>query len=102
MRGSVARLLLMASVLASACAAPRPAEPVSPLGGGGAPVIASAAPVTLVIGNDAAIEGFGEMFAGGKSGPEQLQGMVHRVLARVDDTTQYIPGIAAELPSPDK
>jgi peptide/nickel transport system substrate-binding protein len=80
----------------AACA---PASSSAPSGGDARQTPAAPAKKTIVVGNDAAIEGFGEMFAGGKSGPEQLQAMVHRVLAEVDQQGQYVPGIAAELPS---
>ncbi len=83
-------------MLLAACSPSRPAaSPTADEDRATAPIVRK----TLVVGNDAAIEGFGEMFAGGKSGPEQLQAMVHRVLAEVDAQGQYVPGIAAELPS---
>jgi peptide/nickel transport system substrate-binding protein len=53
----------------------------------------------LVVATDTEPDGFGEMFAGGKSGPEQVQAMVHRVLAELDDKGDYVPGVAAGLPS---
>jgi peptide/nickel transport system substrate-binding protein len=101
MHASIARLLLLTCVVVSACAAPQPAERAGTAAGGSGQGSASAPRRTLVIGNDAAIEGFGEMFAGGKSGPEQLQALVHRVLAEVDDKSGYVPGVAAALPSTD-
>jgi peptide/nickel transport system substrate-binding protein len=42
------------------------------------------------------------MFAGGKSGPEHLQAMMHRALAQPDERGAYRPEVAAELPSQDK
>jgi len=53
----------------------------------------------LVVATDAEIEGFGEMFAGGKSGPEHLQAMVHRSLADSDERGAYFPQAAVELPT---
>jgi peptide/nickel transport system substrate-binding protein len=54
---------------------------------------------TIVVAADAEIEGFGEMFAGGKSGPEHLQAMVHRPLADTDERGAFFASAAAELPS---
>src|SRR3954453_15805899 len=54
---------------------------------------------TLVVATDATVDGFGEMFGGGKSGAEELQAMVHRVLAEADEKGTFVPGVAAKLPS---
>ena len=54
-----------------------------------------------MVATDATVDGFGEMFGGGKSGAEELQAMVHRVLAEADEKGAYIPGVAARLPSLD-
>src|SRR5438552_18307996 len=56
---------------------------------------------TLVVATDATVDGCGEMFGGGKSGAEELQAMVHRVLAEADEKGTYVPGVAAKLPSLD-
>jgi peptide/nickel transport system substrate-binding protein len=99
MKRAATHLILL--LVLCACAAPLPATPPGSEPGASGQAAASARR-TIVVGNDAAIEGFGEMFAGGKSGPEQLQAMVHRVLAELDDKSQYQPGISVELPSTEK
>ncbi|HZT07126.1 MAG TPA: peptide ABC transporter substrate-binding protein [Chloroflexota bacterium] len=89
-------VMALAALLVVACAAPQP--------GSQAPRSApSEEPParTLVVATDANVDGFGEMFAGGKSGPEELQAMVHRVLAEADAQGTYVPGIATKLPSLD-
>src|SRR5579862_7035445 len=97
---SCAYLLLAASALLSAC--------TGPAATGGAPKDSSSsgppelAQKTLVVATDTEPDGFGEMFAGGKSGPEQVQAMIHRVLAELDDQGGYVPGVAAELPSVER
>ncbi len=63
--------------------------------------VSSSQPRTLVVATDAEVEGFGEMFAGGKSGPEHLQAMVHRALADTDERGNILPQAAADLPSQD-
>ena len=68
---------------------------------GSAPAQATAPQRTLVVATDATVDGFGEMFGGGKSGAEELQAMVHRVLAEADEKGTYVPGVAARLPSLD-
>jgi peptide/nickel transport system substrate-binding protein len=72
---------------------------VAPTGQGSAPT--EVPQRTLVVATDASVDGFGEMFAGGKSGAEELQAIVHRVLAEADDKGTYVPGVAARLPSLD-
>ncbi len=89
-------LLLILALLLVDCAAPRgpaadgAADPLNP---------GSVPQRTLVVATDAELEGFGEMFAGGKSGPEHLQAMVHRSLADTDEQGIYFAQAAAELPS---
>jgi peptide/nickel transport system substrate-binding protein len=68
---------------------------------GSAPTESAVPQRTLVVATDATVDGFGEIFAGGKSGAEELQAMVHRVLAEADEKGTYVPGVAARLPSLD-
>src|SRR5438067_10633549 len=91
------RWLIPLALVVAACA--------SPTGGSGqrsAAGEASGPPQrTLVVATDATVDGFGEMFGGGKSGAEELQSMVHRVLAEADEKGTFVPGVAASLPSLD-
>jgi len=95
---AVMRWLLPLAAFLAACATPS-------TGGSGprsAPSDVAAPPQrTLVVATDATVDGFGEMFGGGKSGAEELQAMVHRVLAEADDKGTFVPGVAAKLPSID-
>lgn len=98
--GARAGLLVIVAVLG--CAAPTsPAETPS---GAGTTAGERAAPVarTLVVATDTQVDGFGTMFFGGKSGPEELAAMVHRGLTDLDDKGVYFPSVAPELPSVDK
>lgn len=89
--------IFLAGALIAACAAPPPGAERT------ASSPAQSAPAkSLVVATDTETEGFGEMFGGGKSGPEQLQAMVHRVLAEADDKGTHVPGIAEALPSIDR
>ncbi|MBV8497368.1 MAG: peptide ABC transporter substrate-binding protein [Gammaproteobacteria bacterium] len=89
---------LSAALLIAACSGAVPTPSSAP----GQPVPAPAAPKSLVVAILAEPQGFGEMFAGGKSGPEHLQAMVHRQLAQPDERGTYRADIAAELPSQDR
>lgn len=51
-----------------------------------APVAPQTPTKALVVAVDAEIEGFGEMFAGGKSGPEHLQAITTTVSPRLSST----------------
>lgn len=95
MRAEAMSMLLLLGLLSTGCAAPVAAPGVDDPG---VPIPAPAAK-SLVVATDTETDGFGDMFAGGKSGPEQLQVMVHRALAEADDKGTYTPGVATVLPS---
>jgi peptide/nickel transport system substrate-binding protein len=82
----------------TACA--RPATPSKSEGPAtSAPATVAAAPKSLTVAITVEPMGFGEMFAGGTSGPEHVQVMVHRSLAQPDDRGEYLPQLVQELPS---
>jgi peptide/nickel transport system substrate-binding protein len=93
--------VLLVVIVAQLVACAPPAQPGS-TPSASAPV-AGSDPVarSLVVAVDPEVEGFGPMFFGGKSGPEQLEAMLHRGLALFDDKGVYRPAAAVELPSQD-
>src|SRR6476620_2419228 len=91
------RWLFPLALIVAACAAPPSASgPAARSFGTDAPAPPQR---TLVVATAATVDGFGEMFGGGKSGAEELQAIVHRVLAEADDRGTFVPGVAAKLPS---
>src|SRR5438045_4206244 len=95
------RAYLLVAFLLAACAAP--STPASPGTESAPPPAASAPPSTrtLVVATDTQVDGFGPMFFGGKSGPEELAAMLHRGLADLDDKGVFFPSAAIALPSLD-
>src|SRR3954469_8577263 len=85
-----------------ACSSPRPSASTEPQAGAPAAPAPATSTRTLVVATDTPVDGFGTMFFGGKSGPEELAGMVHRALADIDDKGNYFASVAAELPSVEK
>ncbi|MEA2640513.1 MAG: peptide/nickel transport system substrate-binding protein [Chloroflexota bacterium] len=96
---------LLLAVLLAGCAAPVPSSSAPAAGGAdGAQKPAASAPPssrTVVVATDTQIDGFGPMFFGGKSGPEELAAMLHRGLADIDDKGVFFPSAAVALPSLD-
>ena len=104
MRAAV-RLLVFTSLLVGACApamtpSPSVSQPVA--GASGAQTTVAPAPSkSLVVATTVEAPGFGPMFAGGTAGPEHLEAMLHRPLAQIDEKGDYLPMLAAALPSQD-
>jgi len=94
-------LIALVSVAASACSSASPAGPQN-RSAGAQPTAAPEVAKSLVVAIPSEPEGFGEMFAGGNSGPEHLQAMLHRDLVQPDERGTYIPEVAADLPSQEK
>lgn len=92
----IALWLLVVGLLLAACAPARDSSLPGSERGADLPTTR-----TLVVATDTEPTGFGEMFAGSKSGPEHLETMLHRSLAEVDDRGNYIPGVAVALPAQD-
>ncbi len=99
-RGTGLVIFLIVTLLG--CATPRPAASTPPEAGAPAAPAVAQSTRTLVVATDTPVDGFGTMFFGGKSGPEELAGMVHRGLSDIDDKGVYYASAALELPSVDK